>query len=134
MVFVLDTNVIISALLFPGSLPSECITKALSLGKVAVSEAIRAEYREVISRSKFDSFVSKEVRLRLFNQFIGSTVEFVVKESISACRDPKDDLFLEAAVSSNADCIITGDVALLDLNPFRRIPILKPVDFLRQFS
>jgi len=49
---------------------------------------------------------------------------------ISACRDPKDDKFLELAVGGNADLIVTGDNDLLALNPFRGIPILTPDAFL----
>ena len=61
-------------------------------------------------------------------------------EAITDCRDPKDNKFLELAVSANASCIITGDKDLLILNPclpnrqaFRSIPILNAVDFLNNF-
>ena len=50
--------------------------------------------------------------------------------SIRACRDPKDDKFLEVAVHGSADVIVTGDSDLLDLHPFRGIAILTPADYL----
>jgi putative PIN family toxin of toxin-antitoxin system len=50
---------------------------------------------------------------------------------ISACRDPDDDKFLELAVDGRADVIVSGDVALLELNPFRDIPIIPPSAFVR---
>ncbi|MEW6181847.1 MAG: putative toxin-antitoxin system toxin component, PIN family [Bacillota bacterium] len=53
-----------------------------------------------------------------------------INERIRACRDPKDDMFLELAVSGAATCIISGDEDLLQLNPFRGIPIVKPDEFL----
>jgi len=51
---------------------------------------------------------------------------------ITACRDLKDDKFLELAVAAKAFCIIT-DEDLLILNPFRGIPILNAVDFVNNF-
>jgi putative PIN family toxin of toxin-antitoxin system len=49
---------------------------------------------------------------------------------VTACRDPKDDKFLEAALAGSADCMVSGDAHLLDLTPFESIPILRPVEFL----
>lgn len=53
--------------------------------------------------------------------------------TITACRDPKDNKFLELAVAAKASCIITGDKDLLELHPFRGIPILTVNDFLNDF-
>ena len=54
-------------------------------------------------------------------------------ERIAVCRDPKDDKFLELAVSGQATCIVTSDDDLLALNPFRGIPILSVAQFLKSF-
>jgi len=48
------------------------------------------------------------------------------------CRDPKDDMYLELALSGNADCIVTGDPDLQILNPFKNIPIISPKEFLEK--
>ena len=56
-----------------------------------------------------------------------------ISETINECRDPKDNKFLELAVSAKASCIITGDKDLLELHPFRGIPILNAADFLNNF-
>jgi len=53
-----------------------------------------------------------------------------VETRIVACRDPKDDKFLELAVSGRATCIVTGDSDLLVLNPFRGIQVISPHAFL----
>lgn len=50
------------------------------------------------------------------------------------CRDPKDDMYLELALSGKADCIITGDPDLLVLNSFENIPIITPKEFLDSIS
>ncbi len=47
------------------------------------------------------------------------------------CRDPKDDKFLEVALSGKADLILTGDADLLTLNPWRGIAVLTPAEYLR---
>src|ERR1700738_5375574 len=52
-------------------------------------------------------------------------------ERITACRDPKDDKFLELAVNGRADMIVSGDADLLALNPFRGIPIVTPAAFVQ---
>jgi hypothetical protein len=49
---------------------------------------------------------------------------------IRACRDSRDDKFLEVAVHGHADLIVTGDRDLLDLHPFRGIGILTPAAYL----
>jgi predicted nucleic acid-binding protein len=56
-----------------------------------------------------------------------------ILEPIVACRDPKDDKFLELAVSGRAACIVTADEDLLALNPFRGISILSVERFLASF-
>jgi predicted nucleic acid-binding protein len=51
---------------------------------------------------------------------------------VRACRDPREDKFLEVAVHGRADVIVTGDRDLLDLNPFREIEILTPTEYLKR--
>ncbi len=58
----------------------------------------------------------------------GETI--TVNLNITACRDPKDDKFLEVAVAGHADIIVTGDKDLLALHPFEGIPIVTPATFL----
>ena len=53
---------------------------------------------------------------------------------ITACRDPKDNKFLEVAVAGQADAIVSGDEDLLVLHPFAGIPILPPVAFLQMLD
>jgi putative PIN family toxin of toxin-antitoxin system len=61
-------------------------------------------------------------------------VRFIkVTTTVTICRDPKDNKFLELALEVNAACIVTGDKDLLVLNPFENIPIVTPADFLRDY-
>jgi predicted nucleic acid-binding protein len=52
---------------------------------------------------------------------------------VTACRDPKDNKFLELAITAGASCIIKGDQDLLILHPFENIPIVSASDFLTLF-
>jgi predicted nucleic acid-binding protein len=52
-------------------------------------------------------------------------------ERVRACPDPRDDKFLETAVSGQADFLVTGDRALLDMRAFRSIGIVRPSGYLR---
>lgn len=88
----------------------------------------------MVFRKKFDRyFVSDEERLELLNEIENSIKQFFPSETINACLDPKDNKFLELAVSAKAACIITGDKDLLVLHPFREVPILSAVDFINNF-
>jgi uncharacterized protein len=62
---------------------------------------------------------------------MASAESVTISERIAACRDPKDDKFLELAVNGHADLILTGDKDLLVLNPFREIPIVSAATFVQ---
>jgi putative PIN family toxin of toxin-antitoxin system len=54
----------------------------------------------------------------------------IPKQTVTTCRDPKDNKFLEAALAGDADAIATGDDDLLVLHPFEGIDILRPAELL----
>jgi predicted nucleic acid-binding protein len=56
-----------------------------------------------------------------------------LQRRVTVCRDLKDDIFLEAALAGQADCVISGNGDLLDLTPFEGIPILRPAEFLARY-
>jgi uncharacterized protein len=131
--FVIETNTLIISSLFRNSVPRKAERKANQTGKVLASSSTYNEFFEVFLRSKFDKYISRETRLEVLFEFKRLALFIGISERITACRDPKDDKFLELAVSDNASCIITGDKDLLILNPFRGIPILNAVDFINNF-
>jgi putative PIN family toxin of toxin-antitoxin system len=129
---VIDTNVFVSAALFSPSIPRQAVSKALRGGLLLFSEHTKDELKEVLFRSKFDRYISREARAIFLSQ-IGTVVEFVqIIQLVRECRDPKDDKFLEVALNGRADVIITGDVDLLKMHPWREIAILSPAGYLRQ--
>lgn len=130
---VLDTNVVLSGLLFPGSIPAQAVLKAQA-GAVLASDAMRIELLEVFSRPRFDRFALREDRLQLASAFIFATEEVRITVPIRACRDPRDDKFLEAAIHGKADAIISGDRDLLALHPFHGVRIITPVEFVNEIT
>ncbi|HET7115247.1 MAG TPA: putative toxin-antitoxin system toxin component, PIN family [Hanamia sp.] len=131
--FVIDTNTLVSAFIFRYSNPRKAFEKAVKEGEVFASLKTYNEFSEILLRPKFDKYISPEEKLLALKEFKELAVFSEISETITKCRDPKDDKFLELAVSVNASCIITGDKDLLVLHPFRNIPILTAVDFLNNF-
>ena len=114
----------------PGGTAARAVDHGLSWGVPLVSEATLAELSDVLSRDRFDRYVTREDRQR-FLRLLGGVVRVVpVTQRIVACRDPRDDKFLDVALSGEARLILTGDRDLLELHPFHGIEILAPADFL----
>lgn len=127
---VIDTNVVISSILFSNSKSGKAIRKAKIDGVILSSEKTNDECRSKIANAKFDRYATPEERACAVEQFVENSLKTKITKSVRACRDPKDDKFLELAVSGNANYIVTGDKDLLVLSPFRGIPILTPAQFL----
>lgn len=129
--FVFDTNGLVSASLIGGTTTAKALDRAIILGKLTFSNATMNEFIEVLFRKKFDRyFLNDEEKWRTIGRITLNAEFFFTKETITACRDPKDNKFLELAVAAKASCIITGDSDLLILHPFREIPIVNASDFL----
>ena len=133
MRLVFDTNVIVSALLLPDSVPRRAFDKALDRGTVLLSLPTLTELNEVFARRRFDKYLLEEERMRFLATLVKASEVVHVTETIGDCRDPRDNKFLELAVSGRADCLISGDEDLLVLNPYRGIPVLTPKEFLNAF-
>jgi uncharacterized protein len=92
--------------------------------------ATLAELYDVLHRKHFRRYIDEE-DVRSFIVALARDSEWIdVNVQINACRDPKDNKFLEVAVSGQATQLITGDADLLVLNPFQGIRILPPQEFL----
>ncbi|MDQ2920511.1 MAG: putative toxin-antitoxin system toxin component, PIN family [Acidobacteriota bacterium] len=126
MRFVLDTNVVVSALLLADSVPRQAFDKVLTEGTLLISVPILLELAEVLRRRQFNKYLLEEERMRFLVDLLKESELFETTEAITECRDPKDNKFLELAFCGKADCIISGDDDLLVLNPFREIPIITP--------
>ncbi len=128
---VFDTNVLVSALLFAHSTPGQAFRQALKRGRVLLSPPAIEELAEVLQRPKFERYVTASEREEFLVAFVDQAIFVETTEEIRACRDARDDKFLELAVSGSASYIITGDDDLLVLHPFRSMAIVTPAQFLQ---
>ena len=125
---VIDTNVFISGLLSSTSVPAQVVERAVSHHQVLVSRETLRELMEKLLAPKFDRYISRQRREALLDR-LAPNVEIVeVVQQVRACRDHKDDKFLEVAVNGEADVVVSGDQDLLVLHPFRGTDIVTPAD------
>jgi putative PIN family toxin of toxin-antitoxin system len=129
---VADTNVLVSRLILPQSLPAQAMRRAERPGQLLVSEATLYELADVLSRRKFNRYVSL-ADCKGFIRGLAELAEFVpIIQLVRECRDPRDDKFLEVALNGRADMIVTGDADLLKMHPWRGVAILSPMDYLKR--
>jgi len=127
---VLDTNIIVSAVLSKRGKARQTLDKAQDIGTILMSTSVLLEVEEVLFRPKFDKYVTQMERQFFLSSFI-KTVKFVeIKEVIKICRDPKDDKILALAFSGKADYIVTGDQDLIVLKLFEGVKIITIDGFL----
>ena len=129
---VLDTNIIISAALSKNSTPDKVVNYAIDNAILLISNDTFNELQEKLLSNKFDKYVQLETR-KTFLKTLHATFEMVtIEKRITACRDSKDNKFIELAVNGNANFIVTGDKDLLVLHPFETVEILTAADFLKK--
>ena len=127
---VLDTNVLVSAALTPGGKPRRAVDLAARRGLLLFSSATHDELAEVLARPRLARYLPAGEPGALLGRIGPVSLRVDPAERIAACRDPKDDKFLDAAVYGGADYLVSGDEDLLVLHPFRGVPILTPAAFL----
>jgi putative PIN family toxin of toxin-antitoxin system len=128
--FVFDTNVVISALLLRHSVARQAFDRATQTGELLISRVTVGELNDVLRRKGFERYITEEERMEFLSAFVRDGILVEIVERVVACRDPKDDKFLELAVNGKATCIVSGDEDLLVLHPFRGIAIVTPRQFL----
>ena len=128
--WVFDTNALVSRLLVPSGIAARAVDVALAHGVLLFSEATLAELAEVLWRPKFDPYLDNAQRRQFFSLLAGVSQMVSTPHQLQACRDPKDDKFLDVALAGEARAIITGDKDLIALHPFHGIPIMTPADFI----
>lgn len=129
---VLDTNVVVSALLFGGT-PGRLV-ELWQTGRIrpVVSAAIADEYLRVLAYPRF-ALSREEIHFLFYDQIL-PYFEPTVPQSGPPINeeDPTDDMFLCCACGANAEAVISGDRHLLKVKIFRSIPILTVARFLRK--
>lgn len=132
---VLDTNVLVSALISPGGRSALLLLELRSGGfELLLSPLLLAELREVLRRDKFRRYVS-EAEADAYVELIRA--EGVVRadpapspEPLGA--DPDDEFLIDLARDARADALVTGDAHLLELRAI--IPAMTPAEFLETLT
>ncbi|MBN1292918.1 MAG: putative toxin-antitoxin system toxin component, PIN family [Candidatus Latescibacteria bacterium] len=137
MRIVLDTNVLVSAILSPRSISAQIIRLVLDdTVTLAISQDILDEVYRVIRYPKL-------VRLMKKHDVTPEEVDSIIKRlsriavvtpgelKLDVIRDdPSDNKFLACTVESEANFIVSGDHHLTELREFQGIPIVNPATFL----
>lgn len=133
MKVVLDTNVLISALIKAGK-PRELFFRLTREKVLVLSTQIIGEFLEVAKDPRIRKYVKEQETLAFLNSLMGTTSIVKVKSKFRAVNgDPDDDIILRTAYDSKADYIVSGDKHLLSLREFRGIRIITVDEMLNVF-
>jgi putative PIN family toxin of toxin-antitoxin system len=125
---VLDTNIIVSALLTPaGPLAPILDLAALRRFRCYLSEGILDEYEDVLARAHLR--LDQELVRKSVDRLRRSAIHVAPRKKLRACSDPADDKFPECALEARADYVVTGNVRHFPAR-FQDIRIIIPRQFL----
>jgi uncharacterized protein len=129
MKIVLDTNVLISAIVFGGK--SRKILEAVIRGELMffLSEDILDELGAVLQRPKF-GFPAEVIRTTFSELHTIGTIVTPSKRIFEIQEDPDDNRIVECAVEGSANYIVSGDTHLLNLREYQSIRIVSPDEYL----
>ncbi|MEO5965276.1 MAG: putative toxin-antitoxin system toxin component, PIN family [Candidatus Limnocylindrales bacterium] len=128
---VLDTNVLVSALISPGGGSARLLLELRSGAfDLIVSPLLLAELREVLRRDKFRRYVSA-AEADAYVELIRIDAVIHADPAPSPAplsADPDDEYLIDLARDAQVDAIVSGDAHLLDLRAV--IPAMTPAEFL----
>jgi|694.fasta_scaffold31784_11 putative PIN family toxin of toxin-antitoxin system len=134
---ILDTNVLISALVFD-KIPEQALVRCLQSDcEIYFSTQTDREWKTKIYSGRLSQILTKSKR-ELSSEQIDIFVDLLERSSqiievdlkLKIARDPKDNMFLELAKAVSADYLISGDKDLLEIKEFENTKILRPSEFL----
>jgi uncharacterized protein len=110
---VIDTNVLVSALLKPGSVPARALEAVFDdpHGEILYDARIAEEYRTVLERPKFRAIARPAIAALLERLAARGTHLPEATRWTGAIRDDDDRIFVEVALAGRADAIVTGNIA-----------------------
>jgi putative PIN family toxin of toxin-antitoxin system len=134
---VVDTNILIRALIKPSG----------TVGPI-LRRLAQAEFEMVYSRAMFEELLEKLALPRLKNKYhitddvIADLVALLTLRAklvapdvtVTVCRDPEDNMVIEAALAGRAECIVTGDDDLLTLHQYEGIDFIAPREFIAKLD
>lgn len=136
MRLVVDTNVVVSGLLWSGTRARLLRAAFDGQAKLVTGRAALAELDGTMFRPKL---VKRLDKLKLtgdeaLDRYRMSVAIIPIGEIRAICRDPDDDLILATALAAKADLLVSGDDDLLTLESYEGIEIVTPAEALRRIS
>ena len=129
MKIVLDTNVLVSAILSPNGPPAAVLRTLLTEGvSLCFDERIVSEYRDVLTRTKFSFDRELVEELIGFLEAAGSPT--LAPPLAVTLPDPWDQMFIEVAVGSQADFLVTGNLKHFPEEAREGVRVASPREFL----
>jgi putative PIN family toxin of toxin-antitoxin system len=126
---VLDTNVLVSALLKPNSVPGRILNLVLAKQAVLVLDhRIFVEYRDVLYRPEFE--LPREAVADLLDFLWYSSEQVQGGDFAVELPDPEDRMFIEVAVNSLADALVTGNIKHFPTSQRHGVHVVTPRQFL----
>lgn len=129
---VIDSNILISAAIYPDSPSAKAYELAVTFCDLFASDETVTEVESVLLREKFDRYFSQggSTREQFLSDYQGVVRMVEITQISTDCVDPKDNKFLSLALSCGADIIASGDHKhLIPMHPYRGIAILSAADF-----
>ncbi len=128
MKVVFDTNVLISALIFPAGQAETALSRVIEeKDRLFISKPILGELLRVLAR-KLSPDPEALARVAVFLSDIAELVR--PTRRVKALRDQADNRILQCAVAAHADAIVTGDKAMLELKQHGKARILSLQEYL----
>ena len=127
----LDTNVLLSGLMYPGSTPGRLV-RAWSEARFELVMTVEqlSEIGRVLSYPKIRKILEWDratIEGFLKQLYLRSTLVDISGTAASVPADPGDNFMLATLIASEAECLLTGDAGLLELRD--RYPVLTPAEF-----
>ena len=131
---VLDVNVLVSGLAFPGVCRSILNSFEGDQFTFVLSPALLEDFLRTIEKPKLKKWITTEMLDEMISLIHMKALVVEPKIKVRACRDSDDDAVLECALSARAVIIVTGDHDLLSMKTFKGVSILSPRDFSKRFA
>ncbi len=110
--------------------PHQALRQARASDTLAMSQPVFDEILAVLHRPRLARFVDATLRADLLDQLVSGSTWFEPSVTVTDCRDPADDKYLELALAAGATTIVSSDRDLLVLRPWRGIAIIRPAEYL----
>ncbi|MDE1725893.1 MAG: putative toxin-antitoxin system toxin component, PIN family [Thaumarchaeota archaeon] len=130
MRIVLDTNILVSAMIVDGKQRALLNTIITKNHKLIISKKIIEEFVKVTAESKIRKYATKEEVARFLHNLSLISTLVPVRSRVKAVRDEKDNPILATAYDGYASYLVTGDDDLLTLKKFKRVKIVKAIEML----